>query len=57
MFPSTGLVKIARFSGTLAMSERPAADRDRVDSFNRDGFAVIEGVVSPQVVAELIDVC
>jgi len=37
------------------MPEEPSVDGDWLDLLARDGFAVIEGVVSPQVVAELID--
>ncbi len=37
------------------MTEKLPVNRDWLGSLNRDGFAVIEGVVSPQVVAELTD--
>ena len=37
------------------MTEKPSVNCDWLGSLNRDGFTVIEGVVSPQVVAELVD--
>ncbi len=37
------------------MSERPSGDCDWLRSLDRDGFAVIENVLSPQVVDELTD--
>ncbi len=37
------------------MAEKPSVNRNWLGSLGRDGFALIEGVVSPQVVAELID--
>jgi hypothetical protein len=38
-----------------AMPERPSVDHDWLGALTHNGFAVIEGVVSTRVVAELID--